>query len=71
MSGAAQASGLSLEEPTTFEAPVPLAALRASGPFHPPQSYRYLTCDDLRRVARAAPGTGAALQGALGGLVPA
>ncbi|WP_309242373.1 ASCH domain-containing protein [Streptomyces sp. CAI-155] len=71
MSGATQASGLSLEEPITFEAPVPLAALRASGSFHPPQSYRYLTGEDLRKVAQAAPVTGAVLQGALNDLTPA
>ncbi|MGY3339254.1 putative transcriptional regulator [Streptomyces filamentosus] len=71
MSGAAQASGLSLEGPITFEDPVPLAALRASGPFHPPQSYRYLTGEDLRRVTEVAPATGAALRGALDELTPA
>ncbi|MFJ8228581.1 ASCH domain-containing protein [Streptomyces sp. NPDC094448] len=71
MSGATRASGLSLEEPVTFEAPVPLAALRALGSFHPPQSYRYLTDDDLRRVAAAAPDTGAALHGALNDAAPA
>ncbi|MER8088458.1 ASCH domain-containing protein [Streptomyces sp. NPDC094048] len=65
MSGATQASGLSIEEPITFEEPVSLAALRASGTFHPPQSYRYLTNEDLRRVAVAAPTFGVALQSAL------
>ncbi|WP_241746092.1 ASCH domain-containing protein [Streptomyces lydicus] len=71
MSGATQASGLALEDPVTFEAPVPLAALRASGSFHPPQSYRYLTGEDLRKVTVAAPASGAALHGALRQLVPA
>ncbi|MFB7542617.1 ASCH domain-containing protein [Streptomyces zaomyceticus] len=70
MSGATRASGLSLEEPITFEDPVPLAALRASGSFHPPQSYRYLTGEDLRKVAAAAPGAGTALHGALNDLAP-
>lgn len=69
MSGALQASGLSLEAPVTFETPVPLAALRASGSFHPPQSYRYLTGEDLRKVAVAAPDGGAALRDTLGELV--
>ncbi|MER6206866.1 ASCH domain-containing protein [Streptomyces sp. NPDC001642] len=69
MSGALQASGLSLEAPVTFEVPVPLAALRASGSFHPPQSYRYLTGEDLRKVAVAAPDGGAALCDTLGELV--
>lgn len=71
MSGATQASGLALEDPVTFEAPVPLAALRASGSFHPPQSYRYLTGEDLRKVTVAAPACGAALHGVLRQLVPA
>ncbi len=70
MSGATRASGLSLEEPITFGAPVSLAALRTSGSFHPPQSYRYLTGDDLRKVAAAAPDLGEALPGALGELPP-
>ncbi|MFE0682553.1 ASCH domain-containing protein [Streptomyces sp. NPDC058961] len=69
MSGALQASGLSLEAPVTLEVPVPLAALRASGSFHPPQSYRYLTGEDLRKVAVAAPDGGAALRDTLGELV--
>ncbi|WP_371801128.1 hypothetical protein [Streptomyces sp. NBC_01732] len=71
MSGATQASDLSLEEPITFEDPVSLAALRASGTVHPPQSYRYLTGEDLRKVAVAAPTSGAALQRALNHLTPA
>ena len=69
MSGALQASGLSLEAPVTFESPVPLAALRASGSFHPPQSYRYLTGEDLRKVLVAAPDGGAALCDTLSELV--
>ncbi|MBC9724519.1 ASCH domain-containing protein [Streptomyces sp. TRM68367] len=69
MSGALQASGLSLEAPVAFESPVSLAALRASGSFHPPQSYRYLTGEDLRKVAVAAPDGGAALRDTLGELV--
>ncbi|MFF9065104.1 ASCH domain-containing protein [Streptomyces sp. NPDC014891] len=71
MSGAIRASGLSLEEPMAFEDPVPLAALRASGSFHPPQSYRYLTCNDLRSVAAAVPDSSGSLHGVLHGLVSA
>ncbi len=70
MSGATRASGLSLEEPVAFEVPVPLAALRASGSFHPPQSYRYLTGEDLQKLAAATPSRSEALQEALGELVP-
>ncbi|MBW1604372.1 ASCH domain-containing protein [Streptomyces sp. JJ66] len=70
MDGARQASGLSLEDPIAFEEPVPLTALRAAGPFHPPQSYRYLTRDDLCQMAAAAPNADAALQGVLSDLVP-
>ncbi|MBA0051361.1 ASCH domain-containing protein [Streptomyces sp. AJS327] len=69
MSGALQASGLSLEATVAFEEPVPLSALRAAGPFHPPQSYRYLTREDLRKMAVAAPDGGAALCATLSKLV--
>jgi predicted transcriptional regulator len=71
MSGATQASGLTLEAPVSFEQPVPLSALRAAGSFHPPQSYRYMKSDDLRQVAVAGPVAGIALREALGDLVPA
>ncbi|MYW82387.1 Predicted transcriptional regulator, contains an HTH and PUA-like domains [Streptomyces sp. LaPpAH-199] len=71
MSGALQASGLSLEAPVAFEEPVPLSALRAAGPFHPPQSYRYLTGEDLRKMAVAAADGGAALCATLSELVRA
>ncbi|MDF3144853.1 ASCH domain-containing protein [Streptomyces scabiei] len=71
MSGATQASGLTLEAPVSFEQPVPLSALRAAGTFHPPQSYRYMKSDDLRQVAVAGPVAGIALREALGDLVPA
>ncbi|WP_308404151.1 ASCH domain-containing protein [Streptomyces sp. ATCC 21386] len=71
MSGAAQASGITLEHPVSFDEPVPLSALRATGTFHPPQSYRYMKNDDLRQVAEAGPVAGTALREALGGLVPA
>lgn len=71
MSGATQASGLTLEEPQPFEEPVPLSALRAAGAFHPPQSYRYLTGEALRQVADASPATGAVLSGILREAVPA
>ncbi|MFG3117883.1 ASCH domain-containing protein [Streptomyces sp. NPDC048197] len=71
MSGATQASGLTLEEAQPFEEPVPLGALRAAGSFHPPQSYRYLTGEALRQVAEASPAAGAVLNGILGEAVPA
>jgi predicted transcriptional regulator len=71
MSGATQASGLTLEAPVPFEQPVTLSALRAAGTFHPPQSYRYMKSDDLRQVAVAGPVAGIALREALGDLVPA
>ncbi|MFE2295639.1 ASCH domain-containing protein [Streptomyces sp. NPDC059452] len=69
MSGAIQASGLSLEAPVAFQAPVPLSALRASGSFHPPQSYRYLTGEDLRKLVMAAPDGGTVLRDTLSELV--
>ncbi|MEU1172037.1 ASCH domain-containing protein [Streptomyces microflavus] len=72
MSGAAQASGLTLEGPVTFQEPVPLSALRAAGSFHPPQSYRYLKRDDLRQLAEAAQiGDDEALRSVLSDLVSA
>ncbi|MFJ6437238.1 MULTISPECIES: ASCH domain-containing protein [Streptomyces] len=71
MSGAVQASGLTLEDPVTFSDPVPLSALRAAGSFHPPQSYRYLKSDDLRQMAKAAPTANATLRDVLSELVPA
>ncbi|KOG90187.1 hypothetical protein ADK38_10105 [Streptomyces varsoviensis] len=66
MSGATQASGLTLEAPQPFDEPVPLSALRAAGTFHPPQSYRYLQGEALRQGAEASPATGALLRGILG-----
>lgn len=60
MTGATQASGLTLEDPVAFDEPVPLSALRAAGAFHPPQSYRYLKSDDLRQLADATPTAGTA-----------
>ncbi|GAB2583753.1 ASCH domain-containing protein [Streptomyces capparidis] len=71
MSGAAQASGLTLEDPVSFVEPVPLSALRAAGAFRPPQSYRYMKSDDLRQLAAARPVVGTALREALRDLVPA
>lgn len=71
MSGATQASGLTLEAPVTFDAPVSLDALRAEGTFHPPQSYRYLKIEDLRRVGEAVRATDPVLHGTLSGRVPA
>ncbi|MFI9231690.1 ASCH domain-containing protein [Streptomyces rimosus] len=70
MSGATQASGLTLEAPQPFEEPVPLSALRAAGAFHPPQSYRYLQGEALKQVAEASPAAGAVLRGILGEPVP-
>ncbi|MFD5319202.1 ASCH domain-containing protein [Streptomyces sp. NPDC127098] len=71
MSGATMASGLALEDPSSFSEPVPLSDLRAVGAFHPPQSYRYLKEEELRRVVQAAPTLHAALGGLLGALVRA
>ena len=71
MSGATQASGLTMEDPVAFDSSVSLNALRAGGAFHPPQSYRYLKSDDLRRVGDAIRTTDPALHGALIDLVPA
>ena len=71
MNGATQASGLTLEDPVSFDEPVTLGALRAAGTFHPPQSYRYMKGDDLRQVAVAGPVVGTALREVLGDLVPA
>lgn len=50
MSGATQASGITLVDPLHFDEVVPLNSLRAVGTFHPPQSYRYLRDGDLRQV---------------------
>ena len=66
MSGATQASGLTLEEPVSFEEPVRLSTLRAAGTFYPPQSYRYLSGEALRHLAEASPAAGTALRGVLG-----
>jgi predicted transcriptional regulator len=71
MSGASQASGLTLQNPVSFDEPVSLSALRAAGTFHPPQSYRYLNGDELRHVAVAAGGASAALRSMLGAPIPA
>ncbi|MGW8789381.1 ASCH domain-containing protein [Streptomyces althioticus] len=71
MSGARQASGLTMENPVSFDEPVSLNALRSAGSFHPPQSYRYMKGDELRQVAVAGPVVGTALREALGDLVPA
>ncbi|MGW1500435.1 ASCH domain-containing protein [Streptomyces mirabilis] len=62
MDGATQASGLTLEDPVSFDEPVTLSALRAAGSFHPPQSYRYLKSADLRQVSEAGPAVGSALR---------
>ncbi|NIY68316.1 ASCH domain-containing protein [Streptomyces malaysiensis] len=69
MSGATQASGITLEGPVVFDEPVPLKALRAGGIFHPPQSYRYLTSEDLRQMSTAV--ASSPLRGLLGDLIPA
>ncbi|MEO3843205.1 ASCH domain-containing protein [Streptomyces sp. B22F1] len=50
MDGAAQASALLLDTPRPLGNRVPLAHLRRSGAFHPPQSYRYLTPEALRSL---------------------
>lgn len=66
MSGASQASGLTLTEPVTFDEPVPLSALRGTGTFHPPQSYRYLDTQTIRRMAAASPTASAVLRRVMG-----
>jgi predicted transcriptional regulator len=71
MSGATQASGLTLEDPVSFDEPVTLNALRTAGTFHPPQSYRYLKSGDLRQVSEAGPAVGSALRQVLPDLVDA
>jgi predicted transcriptional regulator len=71
MNGATQASGLTLENPVSFDEPVTLSALRAAGSFRPPQSYRYMKRADLRQVATAGPAVSTALREVLGELVPA
>ncbi|WP_177214194.1 hypothetical protein [Streptomyces qinglanensis] len=55
MSGATQASGLTMQEPLTFDEPVLLSSLQAVGAFHPPWSYRYLRSEDLRQATEASP----------------
>ncbi|MEW9518760.1 ASCH domain-containing protein [Streptomyces tubercidicus] len=71
MTGATQASGLTMEAPHSFDEPVTLSALRAAGAFHPPQSYRYMKGDELLQVAVAGPVVGTTLREALGDLVSA
>lgn len=55
MKGAKQASALLLDHARTLSDPVPLAHLRVGGSFHPPQSYRYVDPDSLRRWLRGHP----------------
>ncbi|MFF4860005.1 ASCH domain-containing protein [Streptomyces rubiginosohelvolus] len=50
MEGATQASALLLDSPQPLTDAVPLAHLRHTGGFHPPQSYRYLTLHTLRTL---------------------
>jgi predicted transcriptional regulator len=50
MDGASQASALLLSSPRPLSSPVSLDHLRATGAFHPPQSYRYLTPQLLRQL---------------------
>ncbi|MEU8992883.1 hypothetical protein AB0C98_42000 [Streptomyces sp. NPDC048558] len=50
MDGAAQASALLLDSPRPLTDTVPLAHLRHTGAFHPPQSYRYLPPQLLRQL---------------------
>lgn len=52
MHGASQASALVLKSPQPLGQAVPLAHLRASGAFHPPQSYRYITRSFLIELLR-------------------
>ncbi|MFF7717661.1 hypothetical protein [Streptomyces sp. NPDC007988] len=50
MDGASHASALLLCSPRPLSSPVPLDHLRATGAFHPPQSYRYLTPQLLKQL---------------------
>ncbi|MFJ1874146.1 ASCH domain-containing protein [Streptomyces chartreusis] len=50
MEGAAHASALLLDSARALSSPVPLDHLRATRAFHPPQSYRYLTHQDLQQL---------------------
>ncbi|MET9581023.1 MULTISPECIES: hypothetical protein [Streptomyces] len=50
MEGAAHASALLLDRPRTLSSPVPLDHLRATSAFHPPQSYRYLSRQELQQL---------------------
>ncbi|MFF4985486.1 ASCH domain-containing protein [Streptomyces sp. NPDC001046] len=50
MNGAERASALLLDTPRPLSRPVPLDHLRATGAFHPPQSYRYLTTEVLQEL---------------------
>jgi predicted transcriptional regulator len=49
--GAITAFAIFLEQPKRLPAPVPLGSIRRNWPeFSPPQSYRYLTPEDARRL---------------------
>ncbi|WP_063775744.1 ASCH domain-containing protein [Streptomyces odonnellii] len=63
MEGAEQASALLLDAVRRFSDPVPLAHLRAGGPFHPPQSYRYVDPDTLRGWVQGHPTAEEVLRG--------
>ncbi|KWX00538.1 ASCH domain-containing protein [Carbonactinospora thermoautotrophica] len=55
MAGASQACALLLTDVEQLPTPVPLAHLRSSQPFHPPQSYRYLASSVLRQLVDGHP----------------
>ncbi|MFF8868004.1 ASCH domain-containing protein [Streptomyces sp. NPDC015139] len=50
MDGAGHASALMLDSPRPLSSPVPLDHLRVTSAFHPPQSYRYLTTENLQQL---------------------
>ncbi len=56
------ASGLTMQEPLTFDEPVLLSSPRAVGACQRPQSYRYSRIEDLRQATEASPFTSAAVR---------
>jgi predicted transcriptional regulator len=60
--GVVHASALRLTAVDSLALPVPLAHLRASQPFNPPQSYYYLNADTLQRLVHGHPMAGKLLE---------
>jgi predicted transcriptional regulator len=57
--GAKQAVAITVTNPTRLASAIPLDRLRAVAPgFHPPQSFRYLSSDDARRLVDQGPTVG-------------